>query len=57
MILLVLSQSGYSQSATLLAHNLISAIAAQIPTHHLCLCGIEVGDFLDEVKLLLGTLI
>ena len=30
--------------------NLIATIVAQVP--HLCLCSIEVGDFLDEVKLI-----
>ncbi len=54
--------SGYSQSATLLAHNLIATIVAfqweyklplkqASPHPHLCLCSIEVGDFLDEVKI------
>ena len=55
------SQIGYSQSASLLAHNLIAAIAAfpwesalprkqGSPTHRFRLGGLEAGDFLDEVK-------
>ncbi len=47
----ILNQNEYSQSATLLAHNLITTIATQVPTHHLCLCGIEVEDFFDEVNI------
>ena len=54
-------QIGYSQSASLLAHNLIAAIAAfpwestlprkqGSPTHRFRLGGLEAGDFLDEVK-------
>ena len=40
------SQIGYSQSASLLAHNLIK----EVPTHRFRLGGLEAGDFLDEVK-------
>ena len=58
----IYKSKGYSESAPLLPHNLIAtswlirwglnpAWYKQVPTHHLCLSGIEVGDFLDEVKL------
>ena len=54
-------QSGYSQSASLLAHNRIAASQLirsglyhswykQVPTHCLLLCAIEAGDLLDSVK-------
>ena len=39
-------QSGYSQSALLLAHNRVK----QVPTHCLLLHAIEAGDLLDSVK-------
>ncbi len=42
-----ISQIGYSQSASLLAHNLIK----EVPTHRFRLGGLEAGDFLDEVKI------
>ena len=59
-----MSQIGYSQSASLLAHNLIAAIAAfpwesalprkqgspPLLTHRFRLGGLEAGDFLDEFK-------
>ena len=59
-ILYVLS-SGYSQSASLLAHNRITAPQfikrslhsswyKQVPTHCLLLFAIEAGDLLDSVK-------
>ena len=55
------SQSGYSQSASLLAHNRVAAsqlirsglyhsLYKQIPTHCLLLRAIEAGDLLDSVK-------
>ena len=59
-ILYVLS-SGYSQSASLLAHNRITALQfirrslhsswyKQVPIHCLLLFAIEAGDLLDSVK-------
>ena len=57
-------QSGYSQSASLLAHNRIAASQLirsglyhswykQVPTHCLLLFAIEAGDLLDSVKVFL----
>ncbi len=43
------SQIRYPQSASLLSHNLIAAIAA-FPTHRFHLGGLEAGDFLNKVK-------
>ncbi len=46
LFLLLQSQIGYSQSASLLAHNLIK----EVPTHRFRLGGLEAGDFLNEIK-------
>lgn len=57
----VLLKSGYSQSPSLLPHNLILVAAAdqrefyllliQVnPCPRLCLSGIKAGDFFDEAK-------
>ena len=61
-ILLTVKSSGYSQSASLLAHNRITAPQfirrslhsswyKQVPTHCLLLFAIEAGDLLDSVKI------
>ena len=46
-VIMFFSQIGYSQSALLLAYNLIKGV----PTHRFRLGGLEAGDFLDEVKI------
>ena len=54
--------SGYSQSASLLAHSRITASQfirwdlyptwyKQVPTHHLMICTFEAGDLLDSIKI------
>ena len=45
-VIMFFSQIGYSQSALLLAYNLIK----EVPTHRFRLGGLEAGDFLDKVK-------